>query len=273
MAFTPFDDTQTPRRDPAPTGDGYDTSAIDFYRQGVEITTNRVRFIGIQPKLWSGELDGATNVTTYGQFVGYVDSDVRGLGGKFDDLPKFNPVAYITMGNSYPGPIDLNNGPPEQTDAVLEPLTIPFRRPTNEGPYYAHGVHGALEDGNDFDSYIIRGSSRVQQFIDRRSPPQVRPFLDEGGDTFAGIRRDPYVSPVTREIVPFDDALSLSFDKRLQTTNSTLLQTAHAGITTGEEDMLPNAQKSSAAGTTCYGLNAGQYGTDSIAFCGWARGS
>lgn len=273
MAFTPFDDTQTPRRDAEPTTDGYDTSAIDYYRQGVEITTNRVRFMGAQPKIWSGELDGATNVTTYGQFVGYVDSNAKELGGKFEDLPKFDPVAYISMGNDYPGPIEFNDGAPQANEAVIEPLTIPFRRPANEGPYYAHGVHGSLEDGNDFDSYIVRGSSRIQQFYDLRPTPQVRPFLDEGGDSFGGIRRDPYVSPVVKEIIPFDDANTFSPDKRLQTSEAAFLSAASAGIVTGEEDMLPYAQKSSAAGSTYYGLNAGQYGTDSIAFGGWARGS
>jgi hypothetical protein len=273
MAFTPFDDTQTPRRDPESTADGYDTSAIDFYRQGVEISTNRVRFLGAQPKIWSGEIDGSTNITTYGQFVGYVDCDANGLSGKFEDLPKFNPVAFISQGDSYPGPIELNDGTPQSTDAVMEPLTIPYRKPANEGPYYAHGVHGTLEDGNDFDSYVVRGSSRVRQFYDILPAPTSRPFLDEGGDSFGGIRRDPFISPVSRELIPFDDALTLSFDKQLQTSSSTFLTAARNGIEIGEESLLPYGQKSAPAGSLYYGLRSAEFGTDSITFGGWARGS
>lgn len=273
MSFTPFDDTQTPTRDPEPTTDGYDTSAVDYYRQGVEISTNRVRFLSTQPKIWSGELDGSTAVTTYGQFVGYVDCDANGLGVKFDDHSKFDPVAYLQAGNDYPGPLEFNDGIPQEEDAVLEPLTIPYRRPTNEGPYYAHDVHGTLEDGNDLDSLVTRGSSRVQQFEDLRDPPQVRPFLDEGGDSIGGIRRDSYISPVERELIPFDDSLGMGPDKRLNTSNAALLATSQEGILLGEEDILPYAQKSACAGWSYYGLDEARYGTDSIAFGGWARGS
>lgn len=273
MSFTPFDDTQTPTRDSEPTTDGYDTSAVDYYRQGIEISTNRVRFLGTQPKIWSGELDGSTEVTTYGQYVGYVDCDANGLNVKFDDHSRFDPIAYLRAGNDYPGPLEFNDGPPQDYDAVLEPFTIPFRRPTNEGPYYAHDVHGTLEDGNDFDSLIVRGSSRIQQFEDLREPPQVRPFLDEGGDSIGGIRRDPYVSPVEKEIIPFDDSLSLSPDKRLGTSTALMLSAAQVGIFEGEEDMLPYAQKSACAGWSYYGPSQSRYGTDSITFGGWALGS
>lgn len=273
MSFTPFDDTQIPTRDPEATSDGYDTSAIDYYRQGIEISTNRVRFIGTQPKIWSGELDGSTEVTTYGQSAGYVDCDANGLGVKFDDHSKFDPVAFVRAGNDYPGPLEFNNGVPEEYDAIIEPLTIPYRLPTNEGPYHVHDVHGTLEDGNDFDDQINRGSSRIRQFEDLREPPQVRPFLDEGGDTIGGIRRDPFISPVEREAIPFDDCLGLGPDKRLNTSTASIQSAARAGIFGGEEDMLPYAEKSACAGWSYYGLDAARYGTDSIAFGGWACGS
>lgn len=272
MPFSPFDDTQNKPRGPRPTRNGYNTSGWDQYRQGVEIINDRFRFLGTQPKMWSGNTDGSVSVVTYGQPRGAIEENPIGLESKFLDLPRFDPVAYISMGVAYPVPIQFNEGPLQQNEAVLEPLAIPFRKHSNEGPFFAHAIRGELEDGNNFDSYVTRNTNRIEQFVDFAAPKTPRFFLDEGGDTFGGIRRDPFAADIERKFTPFDDTLPYSPEKRLQTSNSTIKDLVAASARIGD-GLLPYGKKSVPAGWSYYGLNAGQYGTDSIVFGGWARGS
>jgi hypothetical protein len=98
-------------------------------------------------------------------------------------------------------------------------------------------------------------------------------FLDQGADYFGNIPRDPYVADVGFVSVPFDDAVSYSPDNKLQTNNSIFHEVIQKGSEMEEVDFLPYGKKSSAAGFSCYGLNSGQYGTDSIVFAGWVLGS
>lgn len=272
MIYTPYDDTQAITRAPQPTENGYNTSGWDLYRQGVEISTNKMRFLGSQPKIWSGEITGYTSVVTYGQNPGTIQGNEFGLESKFEDKPKFSPVAFIELGVSYPLPITFNDGPSEEDEATIEPLTIPFKKPTNEGPYYAHAVRGACEDGN-LEGHIVKSSNPVEQFVDLRPFVDVRFFLDEGADYFGNIPKEPYVADVGYVAVPFDDTKSFSLSKKLTSTSPTIQQIALDGSETGEVGLLPYGKKSSCAGFGCYGLNAGQYGTDSVAFMGWGLGS
>lgn len=272
MVYAPYDDTQTQVRAPQPTENGYNTSGWDLYRQGVEITTDKMRFLGSQPKIWSGEITGYTSIVTYGQNPGTIDGNTLGLDSKFEDTPKFSPVAFIELGTAYPLPIVFNDGPSEENEATIEPLTIPFKKPTNEGPYYAHAVRGSFENGNT-EGHVIKSSNPVDQFIDLRPFIDSRFFLDEGADYFGNIPREPFVADVGYVAVPYDDTRTFSIDKKLTTTSSTIKQIASDGSETGEVGLLPYGKKSACAGFSSYGLNAGQYGTDSVAFMGWGLGS
>ncbi len=272
MQFSPFDDTQTHTRSPQPTENGYDTSGWDLYRQGVEITTDRVRFLGSQPKIWSGEASGYSTIVTFGQNPGAIDGNAIGLESKFEDLPEFNPVAFLTLGVAYPLPITFNDGPSEETEATIEPLVIPFKKPTNEGPYYAHAIRASYEEGN-IEGHIVKSTNPVEQFVDLRISLDTRFFLDEGAGYFGNLPRDPYVADVGFTPTPFDDTLPYSPDNKLTTTDSVFHQVIRDGSETGEVNLLPYGKKSAAAGFSCYGLNAGQYGTDSVAFLGWSLGS
>jgi hypothetical protein len=272
MQFSPFDDTQAHTRSIQPTENGYDTSGWDLYRQGVEITTDRVRFLGSQPKMWSGEITGYSTIVTFGQNPGTIDGNAIGLESKFEDLPEFNPVAFLTLGAAYPLPITFNDGPSEETEATIEPFVVPFKKPTNEGPYYAHTVRASYEEGN-IEGHIVKSTNRIEQFVDLRPSLDTRFFLDEGADYFGNLPRDPCVADVGFLPIPFDDTLPYSPDNKLTTVNSVFHQVIRDGSETGEVDFLPYSKKSTPAGFSCYGLNAGQYGTDSVAFLGWSLGS
>lgn len=272
MNFSPFDDTQTHVRPPQPTESGYDTSGWDLYRQGIEIKTDKFRFMGSQPKVWSGETTGFTTTVTYGQNPGTIEGNAIGLGSMFEDLPEFNPVAYLTLGVSYPLPIIFNDGPTEESEATLEPLTIPFKKSTNEGPFYAHAIRGSYEDGN-VEGWVVKSTNIVEQFVDFRPGSDTRFFLDEGADYFGNLPREPFVADVGFVAVPFDDTLPYTPNNKLQTTNAIIQMIVQDGSDEGEVDMLPYGKKSASAGSSYYGLNVGQYGTDSIAFGGWSLGS
>lgn len=272
MRFSPFDDTQTHVRPPSPTENGYDTSGWDLYRQGIELSRDRFRFMGSQPKMWSGETTGFSTVVTYGQDPGTIEGNGVGLESKFEDIPEFNPVAFISLGVSYPLPIVFNNGPSEELEATIEPLTIPFKKPSNEGTYCAHTIRGSYEDGS-FGGHIIKSTNPIEQFIDLTNLTSTRFFLDEGGDSFGNVPRDPFVADVGMVPVPFDDTLLFSPENKLRTTNSVFHEIAREGFETGEVDLIPYGKKSASAGFSYYGLNAGQYGTDSITFAGWSLGS
>lgn len=272
MRYTPFDDTQTRTRSSVTPGVGYNTAGWDLYRQGVEITTNRFQFMGSQPKLWAGNTSGYSDVVTFGQNPGSIDSNVLGLESKFQDVPEFNPVAYIQLGVAYPLPIIFNDGPGEQLEATIEPLAIPFKKYSNEGPVYAHAIRGEYENGN-MEGVSVRSANPVEQFVELYPTSNPRFFLDEGADYFGNVPKDPFVADVGTVPSPFDDSLSRSLGHRVRTTNPTIKQFAIGNTIPGEEDMLPYGKKSAPAGSTYYGPDAALYGTDSMAFGGWSLGT
>lgn len=267
MKYTPFDDTQSSLRSGASVEAGYSTSGWDLYRQGIEISTDRFRFMGSQPKFWSGNTTGYTDVVTYGQNPGFIDSNVTGLESMYQDMPKFNPAAYIQLGVAYPLPIIFNDGPGEQFEATIEPLAIPFKKHSNEGPVYAHAIRAEMEGGNK------KGNSTnvAEQFIELYPTEALNFFLDEGADYFGNIPKEPYVSDTVTASTPFDDTLSRAMGNRLSSSDSTLQRIAIGSEE--EEDLLPYGKKSASAGGSYYGPNAALYGTDSITFAGWSAGS
>lgn len=271
MKYTPFDDSQSFTRPPQPTESGYDTSGWDPYRQGVEISSNKFRFLGTQPKVWSGETSGFVDLVTYGQEPGSIDGNALGLESKFEDLPRFDPVSYISMGVAYPLPITFNEGASQENEASIEPLTIPFKKPSNEGRYHAHDVRGDLEDGN-LEGLTVRSANVITQFIDLKPASSTRFFLDEGAGIWGSLPREAYIADVEVTPTPFDDTVLDTVDRALQTDNETIANFSHEGALKGNS-FLPYATKSATAGYSYYGLNAGRYGTDSIAFGGWSLGS
>src|SRR5690606_30726142 len=127
--FTPFNDTDKPRIQQAiqiiDAVQGYDTTQIDRFRQGVNVRLPQHLYKTTQPKIWSGRFDHQTKVITFGQarsFVEYDDSTI------FREKPEFNPVWFIEDRENYPYPIIFNDGPQQEEEASIEPFTIPMRK-------------------------------------------------------------------------------------------------------------------------------------------------
>lgn len=132
--FTPFNDSPQVVYIPTNTGTGgIATLEIDPFRQGVEIQTNSRKFFGIQPKLWSGNDGHYTTLNIIGQARSFTEFTNTPL---WTELPIFDPVAYLSLASSYPLPIIFNDGPQQQEETTMEPISIPFKKHTNEGPFF-----------------------------------------------------------------------------------------------------------------------------------------
>lgn len=272
--FTPFNDLLPNNYIPAPfdTG-GIDTREVDSYRQGVEIITARHRFAGMQPKIWAGNIKHYVNVNVLGQARSFTEFENNPT---FKDLPIFDPVSFIELGNNYPFPIIFNKGPQQEEEAIIEPITIPFRKNSNEGKNIAHRVHGSLEDGNNFQDFN-RSANRIQQFISYKEL-EFRFFLDDGGDYVGlGTIQNSIIIPQyvsTHEGQPefFDETSVDDLVESIKTNDiyfTNILKQMDYNI---DEDLRPNQSKSANAGFFVYGGNSSQYGTDSIAYLGRFRG-
>jgi hypothetical protein len=272
MSFSPFNDNQDQNRPLQPTENGYDTSGWDLFRQGVEITRDKFRFMGSQPKIWSGETTGYFSLVTYGQTQGTIQEDYFGLGSKFEDLPRFDPISYISLGISYPLPIILNDGPNNDLEASLEPFTISFRKRSNEGNYLAHTIRGSFSNGS-LEGIAIKSTNAISQDKDLGPSYNNRYFLDEGAGYFGTLPREAYVADVGLSPIPFDDCLQFTKEKELQTTNAVIHQMIRNGSLKETKNTFGYGKKSASAGMDVYGNNTGQYGTDSITYNGWLLGS
>lgn len=271
--FTPFDDSQQVIYIPtdSDTG-GSNTLEIDPYRQGVEIKTNRQRFFSTQPKIWSGDFDHIVEFNAIGQARSFTEFENSPV---FEDLPEFDPVSYIVLGENYPLPIVFNDGPQQEEETSMEPITIPFRKNSNEGPFFAHRVAGQVEDGNNFDT-IFKNANRTSQFWDYDDPPQRRLFLDEGqvvwGALDNGITTEGYTFGLETLLRAFDDTTIDDIPQSLH-ASSDLLGALYPMRMNLDQDLRPSRTRSAGANTFVYGRDSAIYGTDSITFLGLVRGT
>ncbi len=238
--FSPYDDSTTGY--PASTrigaqpehviaifnqsGSGMDTSAFDKFRQGVEMRIPKHVYGSTQPKLWAGNLlQIPRTYLPYGEARTW--TEYENTTEYYDNTIPFNPVQYIKSQNNnvntYPFPIYFNDGPQEGQEAIMEPLTIPFRAATSyvEGAFPARRPKGNLEDGNPTPD-IPQSNNRVYQFIDYNSPLTPDPYLDAGqeyigaGSIEDAIIREGYVDFLLRLGDPFDDTETEVVVKQLQ---------------------------------------------------------
>lgn len=277
--FTPFNDTDNPQVVESvqlftSATQGYDTSTIDRFRQGVEMRIPKHVYSSTQPKLWTGNLKHKINLTTYGQARSFVEFDNSKI---FDEKPEFNSVWYINDPN-YPLPIVFNDGPQEEEEAIIEPFTIPMRKNTNEGPFYPRSPKASLEDGNNFDN-LNGGTTRVEQFIEYSLPLEPRFFLDEGQSYFGGITSgsiiiEGFTPFINRNIDPFNDTKFETIVDGIQTTDTTFIaELMKLDFDLSEDIRGTFARKSATAGNVVYGPDSAKYGTDSITYCGLTRGA
>lgn len=291
-AILPWNDTRKPyRAQLLKTGfvtTGSNTTGIDSYRQGIEIKTFRDLFASTQPKFWSGNttVSGTVSheltVKTLGQsdnFTEFYDSRI------VREVPAFNPVQYIAEGSDiYPFPAIFNEGPQQQQEAAMEIFTIPMRKDTNEGPYYARAVRGNFDEGNNLDGIVAptnglgTGNSPFAHSYVFTASVNTKLYLDSAceliGQTFTGSIRLPGYTTINQRITgPYSDLMHDVINQINHGNNTALIATLISCSYDNGDIFRPRNSKSATAGNIVYGRDSGRYGTDSIAFAGKIRGS
>lgn len=282
--FSPFNDAYEQTRigrvqqNSSVTTDGIDTTGIDRFRQGVEISTDKMTTLGTLPKIWSGNICGFSKVNTYGQFNSYVEYSAR---NSFDDrLTKFSPIQFILDREFYPYPLIFNDGPQEKEELAIEPLTIAYRKNSNEDVKdMVHMPRAFIDQGNLIEQkelYYYPQSAECNYF-----------FLDQGTTYYgdSAILANKIMVPGYKSfdhdcINPFDDTRSNGpnhpLTKLLRTSDVDLIKllTSSSMDWNLDEDLREEyGYRSMSAGSTVYGPNMRRYGTDSITYANTTRGS
>ena len=323
--FKPFNDSSNyyGRTNISVVTGGMNTSVVDNYREGINLrnfidvyksTQVKVSFLDGQQDMKmnpNSTLNHESTFQTYGQAVDFIQFTGNKL---FNDSHKSyektranknniqisSVVDYlIDNGNIVDGvldadnvyPIYLNGGPQFIEEAIVEPLPIPYRLPTNESPQeLARGIFAFYEDGNYGDERRF-GANEIQQAQYRDQPLVVRPYLEYGSDyliiTASGKTQIVNIRPsaipdqtFVPKIKPWVDEPPGNYFPSLIGTSLGLVSVTVNGLPycfnnyeTSFSSLQTRDQKSSAAGYSYYGPNAGYYGTDSIAFGGLLRGT
>ena len=261
----------------------------------------------------NGELLHQSSFATYGQACDYVqytsntmfnDSHVGVEGTLLDGGKRISKTTnyliesslivegYINPDDVYP--IYMNGGPQFYEESIIEPFPMPFRLATNESPQeQIRGVYAFLEAGNVGDERRF-GTDILEQRVYREFPTVVRSFFEYGanyyivtgstGNVIDVINTRPNAildQTVQPQLKPWVDEANGQYFSDLTNTTDLLGVTVattqqpffseNYGLS--DSELQSRDQKSSTAGYSYYGGNASLYGTDSIAFGGYYRGS
>lgn len=219
MPIEPYVEAPTVRIRATPTS-GSDTTAIDPYRQGVELTIDKYRYQGPM-KLSAGTPDHSMYDAVFGQ-VDHLEPVTE-----FADADEYTARLFLTASEAtcIGQPIsNLQGSFAELYDGVLEPLEIRSiaAHSSIDFPYPAHGIYASFQEGNPdlFD--------RSEQITDIKkvSVAQGLAYID-AQDTFGSATLPGYVSEQSPAIVPFIDVV-----------HSRSIEAVHAGAVAGASPSL-----------------------------------
>lgn len=259
-----FFDEGPPVRHLAPTvstlTSSINTSAIDGWRQGVELTQQKHWDAGTA-KIWAGEAGHMPKRNRYGM------GDVFRMTPPFEELDYFDPATFLRAQDelfnvTFTYPIVTNDNNQSENyllDGIVEPFTIRARASffSIDIPIESHDTKGAVMAGNT-DS--INASDQVLT-VDYFSISQIKGYIDlidmMGNQPLNGFF---HVEKV--RLLPF-------IDERLIVTPVPNLPadfTAAVSLMSGSFDYISPHQRSATSGWVYDGVQG--IGTDSIAFGG-----
>lgn len=244
-----------------------DTSPIDAYTQGVEITRQKQYDAGMA-KIWSGEPGHLLHVGRYG-----MDKNFFANPG-FADLDLFDPLVYLRAQeaesplwwNIFTFPIVTGDNDQLENfnfNGIIEPLTI---RPivsffSIEAPFESHTVRGSLVGGN-IDQ--INGSDRILT-VDYFEPQQeIVGYLDMV-DMIEGHPLNGYFRFEFTPILPFKDERLVRNEPRDVSDLSDMVAVM-SHMTGSSDNYVRHNQRSATCGW--YYDNSTGVGTDSLVFGG-----
>lgn len=233
-----------------------DTTAIDAYTQGVELTSED-RYVAGVAKIWSGEPGHVLHRNRFG-----MDRNTF-PGLAFADLDLFNPGTFIrAQATNSPlwssllsFPIVIGNNDQQENfnfDGVIEPLSI--RRPASftsiESPHESHSVKAAFGVGN-IDHFGKADQVLSITYVNSGNPNV--PFFDL-----------PWFENGESKIAPFSDARIVRNKVPTVVEGNDLLR-AMSLMSGSTDDYVHYNQRSAACGWV---YDNTMVGVDSIAFGG-----
>ncbi len=259
--------------------EGIDTSEIDGYRQGVELTQQKHFDAGLA-KIHAGEPGHVLRRNRYG-----MDKNFR-TSAAFEELDYFDPVDFLQaqdvnsplFNNVFTFPIITSDNDQIENyvfDGVIEPLTIRAKASffSIEVPFDAHDVKGAIMGGNT-DTTFASDAVQTVYFYDLR---QQVGFLDQYADSMTFAEQGLVASHASSvvgfflhekpKLAPFADT---RFSRNAPTpTNYDAAMSAALSLMTGSTESYTNlaARKRSAPSGWDYDTSSG-IGTDSLSFGG-----
>lgn len=242
-----------------------DTSAIDGYRQGVEITQQSYFDQGTF-KISAGEPGHVLAKTRFGQDKTW-DTDPR-----FQDIDYFNPVRFLRaqdissplLMNLITFPIQTSDNQQIENynfDGVIEPITIRARAAffSTDVPFEAHDVKGALMGGNS-DSNLASDRVLTVDYVTGKKP---QPFLDMI-DMFGPLSTVGFFIVAETKVNPFADARFVGNVVHSASIGNDMLSAIT--LMTGSTSNYVSSNKVSA--TSGWTFENNSVGTDSITYGG-----
>lgn len=259
--------------------EGIDTTAIDGYRQGVEITQQKHFDAGIA-KIHAGEPGHVLRRNRYG-----MDKNFRN-DPRFEELDYFSPEKYLRAQdidsplyyNIITFPIITSDNDQIENyvfDGIIEPFTIRAKASffSIEVPFEAHDVKGAIMAGNTDTTF----ASDVIQTVYLYDLKQQIPFQDQYADAVAFPEQEASATHASTNVgffthekaprAPFADARYLRNAVTSSTYDDDMI--AALSLMTGSTESYINLAigKRSATAGWDYDTNSG-VGTDSLSFGG-----
>jgi hypothetical protein len=234
-----------------------DTSAIDLFRQGVELTSPEYFVSGIA-RIWAGFPNHIVPQNTFGQSVWFKEET------PYIEISKFSTITYLTSSRGAKQSFETVTGYPMSAmhDGAIEPLLL--RSSSIDGfPVPPHSVKGALMAGNTNE---FKESSRIIDYIPYTTG-SFPPF-DYGT---AKMRRLTYTSgstpkPYRPSIVPYSDDFPYYPGGALPISASAAYNIARQALR--PLDLNNRIPRNSRAATAGFVYDGAAFGTDSLAFGG-----
>jgi len=239
-----------------------DTSAIDAYTQGVEITSEKRYITGIA-KIWSGEAGHQLQPNRFGM------DRVTFPGTAFADVDLFNPTRFLEAQDAespmwasiFTFPMILGDDDRVENlvfDGVIEPLTIRAAASfmSIEMPHPAHAVRGAVMGGN-IDQY---GGADLVLTVDIYDIDAIIPYVDAPH----------YQIEASADVLPFTDDRFVRSEP-FQAGDDSELVVAMSPLGGSTENYVKFNERSATCGFVYDGNTV--IGTDSLAFGGQTYGT
>ncbi len=245
MTTIPFLEGKNPLDTPVRTyvSNSMNTSAVDPFRQGIELTQDKHFQQGIA-KIWSGMPGHVVDLNQYGQR----DDEIFPNQRYFEEIAKFNPVLYLTdYYSNQPVVIDSAVNTNEHGfDGIIEPLTIRkvIAFTSIDAPFEPHGTKANLESGN-FN--LFRNADQIISKYNFKEVSLGDHWYEDNVDMVGSIPTNLGFWPtITTRLLGFDDS-QIRDGVILPISASLDMQEALKGMRPPTENYLPTNIFSTAA--------------------------